>query len=188
MLAQLLAYSPDTVRPDAAAIDTALLLLRVTFGVTMALHGYGKFFQGGRITGTAGGVDSAGQKPGKVMALMAASTEVGAGLGFALGLLTPLMAAGLVGLMIVAGWTVHRHNGFFIVKSGWEYNLILAVGAVAVAMLGPGAFSLDHVLGLDKTLSGWLGLALSAGLGILGGVGLLVAVYRPPAPEASDTP
>ena len=55
-------------------------------------------------------------------------------------------------------------------------------------MLGPDAFSLEHVLGLDKTMNGWLGLALSAGLGILGGVGLLVAVYRPPAPEASDTP
>ena len=29
-------------------------------------------------------------------------------------------------------------------------------------------------------------VAVSAGLGILGGVGLLVAVYRPPAPEAAD--
>ncbi|MCB1027378.1 MAG: DoxX family protein, partial [Microthrixaceae bacterium] len=68
----------------------------------------------------------------------------------------------------------------------WEYNMILAVAAVGVAMLGPGTYSLDHAFGLDDTLSGWLGLAVSAGLGILGGVGLLVAVYRPPAPEAAD--
>lgn len=185
MLAQLLAQDAS-FRPDAAAIDTALLVLRVTVGVTMALHGYGKFFQGGRIPGTAGWFDSMGMRPGKVMALMAASTEVGAGLGLAVGMLTPLMAAGIVGLMIVAGWTVHRKEGFFIVKSGWEYNMILAVAAVGVAMLGPGTYSLDHAFGLDDTLSGWLGLAVSAGLGILGGVGLLVAVYRPPAPEAAD--
>ena len=40
--------------------------------------------------------------------------------------------------MLVAAWTVHRHNGFFIVKEGWEYNLVLAVSAVAVATLGAG--------------------------------------------------
>ena len=181
MLAQLLAYSPDTVRPDAAAIDTALLLLRVTFGVTMALHGYGKFFQGGRIPGTAGWFDSMGMKPGKVMALMAASTEVGAGLGFALGLLTPLMAAGLVGLMIVAGWTVHRHNGFFIVKSGWEYNMILAVMAVGIATIGPGEHSIDWAMGLDLSFNPTIAFIISAGLGLAGGIGLLAACYRPPA-------
>ena len=32
--------------------------------------------------------------------------------------------------MVVAAWTVHRENGFFIVKSGWEYNLVLGVAAV----------------------------------------------------------
>jgi uncharacterized membrane protein YphA (DoxX/SURF4 family) len=39
--------------------------------------------------------------------------------------------------MFVAAWTVHRANGFVIVKEGWEYNLILAVSAVAVAAIGP---------------------------------------------------
>ena len=56
-------------------------------------------------------------KPGKVHALLAASTEVGAGLLLAAGLLTPLAAGAIVALMIVAGWTVHRDKGFFIVAA-----------------------------------------------------------------------
>ena len=64
-------------------------------------------------------------------ARIAATTEMSAGLGLAVGLLTPIPAAGFVALMLVAAWTVHRPNGFFIVKEGWEYNLVLAVSAVA---------------------------------------------------------
>ena len=51
--------------------------------------------------------------------------------------------------MIVAGWTVHRPNGFFIVKEGYEYNLIIAVVAVGIAIIGPGRYSLDWALGFD---------------------------------------
>ena len=88
--------------------------------------------------------------------------------------------------MIVAAWT-HRQNGFFIVKDGWEYNMVLAVVAVGVAVIGPGRYSLDWKLGLDFAFRPGIDLALSAGLGIVAGVGLLAACYRPPAPAASDT-
>lgn len=167
---------------DVDAANFALLLIRVCLGLTMFAHGYNKFFGGGRIPGTAGWFDSIGMRPGKVHALMAASTEVGAGLMFAAGLLTPLSAAAFVGLHIVAAWTVHRHQGFFIVKSGWEYNLVLAVAAVAVAGVGPGEWSLDHLLDLVDPLDGWSGLAIAAGVGTVSGVGLLAAFFRPPAP------
>lgn len=130
--------------------SAGLLLLRVVVGLTMAAHGYNKFFGGGRIPGTARWFDSMGMKPnGRIHAIMAASTEMGAGILFAVGLLTPLAAAGFVGLMIVAGWTVHKPNGFFIVKSGWEYNLVLATVGIGVAMIGPGKYSLDWALGFD---------------------------------------
>ena len=161
--------------------NTALLILRVMLGLTIAAHGYGKFFTGGRIPGTAGWFDSMGMKPGKVHALMAASTEIGAGLLLAAGLLTSLAAGGIVGLMVVAGYTVHRNNGFFIVKSGWEYNFVLAVVAVAIAIAGPGQWSLDDKLDLATKLDGLVGLLLSAVLGVVAGVGLLAAFYRPPA-------
>ena len=157
-----------------------LLLIRVVVGVTLAAHGYNKFFGGGRIPGTARWFDSMGMKPnGKVHAVMAASTEMGAGIGFALGLLTPLTAAGFVGLMVVAAWTVHRPNGFFIVKEGWEYNMVLAVVAVGTATIGAGRYSLDWALGLDFTFKPMVAFLISAGLGLAGGIGLLVTCWKP---------
>ena len=167
------------------AYDFALLLLRVVLGLTMAAHGYNKFFGKGGLAGTAGWFDSMGMKPGIFHARAAASTEMAAGLGLVVGLLTPVPAAGFVALMLVAAWTVHRKNGFFIVKEGWEYNLILAVAAVAVAGLGAGRLSLDYALfhgtGLWDYLQGWGGLAIAVVLGLAGGIGQLVIFYRPPA-------
>ena len=161
--------------------NLALLILRVSFGLTMAAHGYAKVFQGGRLPGTAGWFDSIGMKPGAVHARLAAGTEILAGLGLAIGLLTSLSAAGFVALMLVAGWVVHRANGFFIVSAGWEYNFILAIGAVGIAMLGPGEWSLDDAIGLADDLDGWVGLLIAGVGGVVAGVGQLAIFYRPPA-------
>ena len=170
---------------DGYAYDTALLILRVCLGLTMAAHGYNKFFGGGRIPGTARWFESIGMKPGTLHARIAATTEMSAGLGLAVGLLTPIPAAGFVALMLVAAWTVHRANGFFIVKSGWEYNLVLAVAAVAIAGTGAGRYSLDYALfhcsSFSHYLYGWCGLGIAAVLGVAGGIGQLLIFFRPPA-------
>jgi len=167
----------------ANEINLALLLLRVGLGATMAAHGYGKFFTGGRIAGTAGWFDSMGMKPGKVHAVLAAGGEVLAGLFLAFGLLTPFAALGFVGLMTVAWWTVHRDNGFFIIKEGWEYVFVLGLVAVCIAIIGPGEWSVDHAIGIANNLDGWPGFAISAGGGIAAAAGLLAAFFRPPAKE-----
>ena len=161
--------------------NLALVILRVSFGLTMAAHGYAKVFQGGRLAGTAGWFDSIGMKPGALHARLAAGTEILAGLGLAVGLLTTFSATGFVGVMLVAGYTVHRQNGFFIVKDGWEYNFILAIGAVGIAMLGPGEWSLDNAIGIDDDLDGWLGLIIAAGGGVAAGIGQLALFFRQPA-------
>lgn len=161
-------------------MNLAMLILRVGIGLTFAAHGYGKIFQGGRIPGTAGWFDSMGMKPGKLHAWMAALTEIGAGLLLALGLFTPLAAAGMIGVMVVAGWTVHRHNGFMIVREGWEYTFVLAVVAAAVAILGPMEWSIDSALGIDDNWDGYVGLAIGAGGGVLAGLTQLLLFYRPP--------
>jgi len=167
------------------AYSVGLLILRLVLGLTLAAHGYNKFFGGGRIPGTAGWFESIGMKYGKFQAVVAASTEIAAGLGLAAGLLTPIPAAGFVALMFVAAWTVHRKNGFFIVKEGWEYNLILATAAVAIATTGPGKYSLDHLIfGKHHVLAGWHGLLISLVLGLGGGIGQLVLFYRPAATQS----
>ncbi|BBZ12577.1 DoxX family protein [Mycobacterium branderi] len=165
------------------AYDVGLLILRVALGLTLAAHGYNKFFGGGRIPGTARWFSSIGMKAGTFQALVAASTEVSAGLGLAAGLLTPIPAAGFVALMFVAAWTVHRPHGFFIINEGWEYVMVLAVGAVAVATLGPGQYSLDWLIFGHNWLDGWKGLGISVLLGLAGGIGQLLLFYRPPVKQ-----
>ena len=166
------------------AYSVGLLILRLVLGLTLAAHGFNKFFGGGRIPGTAGWFESIGMKYGKFQAVVAASTEISAGLGLAAGLLTPIPAAGFVALMFVAAWTVHRSNGFFIVKEGWEYNLVLALSAVAVATLGPGQYSLDWLIFGHYWRNGWHGLLISLLLGLGGAVGQLLIFYRPPVKQA----
>src|SRR5271155_3079723 len=159
------------------AYDVGLLILRLVLGLTLAAHGFNKFFGGGRIPGTAGWFESIGMKYGTFQAVVAATTEISAGLGLAAGLLTPIPAAGFVALMLVAAWTVHRPNGFFIVKEGWEYNLVLAT-------LGAGRYSLDWLIFGDNWRAGWDGLLSSLLLGLGGAVGQLLIFYRPPVKQA----
>ena len=165
---------------DADAVSLGLLVMRVCAGVAMAAHGYQKFFKGGKIAGTAGWFDSMGMRPGRVHALLAASTELGAGILFALGFLTPLAAMAFVALMWVAGYTVHWENGFMSAKNGIELNFIYAILAIGVATIGPGEYSVDYHLELIEDLDGWTGLLIAA----VGGVGAALAqlglFYRPP--------
>jgi putative oxidoreductase len=161
--------------------NLAMLLVRVVVGVTLALHGVQKV-RGG-LDGVAGWFDGMGMRPGWLHARFAAFGEIAAGLCLATGLLTTFAGLGFVGLMSVAGWTDHRGKGFFILKQGWEYVMVLAVVAVSIAMLGPGEWSVDHALGIDDDLDGYVGLLVAAGGGLAAAVGLLAVFYRPPTTD-----
>ncbi|HEV7721039.1 MAG TPA: DoxX family protein [Iamia sp.] len=168
----------------AESVSTGVLIIRVIVGVTFAAHGYYKFFKGGKIAGTARWFDSMRMRPnGTVHAYLAATTELVAGGLLALGFLTPLAGAAIVGQMLVAGYTANRENGFWSASKGWEYNLILATVAVGVATIGPGKYSIDHQLELRQAFDPNIGLAVSLFLGLVSGVGVIVGCYRPPAPE-----
>ncbi|PPJ33765.1 DoxX family protein [Nocardia nova] len=169
------------------SLDVGVGLLRVVGGLTMAAHGYQKFFSGGRIAGTARWFDGMGMRPGRVHALSAASVEIIAGLFLAIGMLTPFAGAAFVALMLVAAYTVHRANGFFSVNSGWEYNLVLAVLGASVAITGPGQISVDHLLGLDDTLAGVPGGLIALVGGVAAGLAQLVIFYRPPREVAAQS-
>lgn len=161
----------------ATEFSLALLVFRVIFGFVFALHGWGKVKNG--IGGTAGWFESIGMKPGRLHAWAAAMTEMGAGVLLALGLLTPFAAAGMVGVMVVAGYTVHRDNGFMIVKDGWEYTFIIGLVAAFVAMLGPGEYSLDHLLGVDDALNGYVGLEIAVAVGVVAAAFQMGFFYKP---------
>lgn len=161
-------------------LNLALLVLRVFFGVGLAAHGYNKVFGGGGLAGTGRWFGSIGMKWPSLQARMAAGTEIGAGLLFAAGLLTPLAAAGMIALMVVAGWVVHRPNGFFIVKEGWEYVASIALVAWSVATIGPGRFSLDNAFDIES--SGWTGALVAGVVGVGAAVAQLAVCYRPHSP------
>jgi putative oxidoreductase len=162
-----------------SSIDVAALVLRLVVGLTMAAHGYNHVFGGGGLAGTTRWFASMGLRPAKVHALLSGVGELACGLGLVAGLITPLCAAFVVGTMTVAGVAVHRKNGFFVFKDGFEYVLVLAVACVVLGLLGPGTASLDHLLGLDDVLDGGVGAAIAAGAGLLGAAGLLAACWRP---------
>ncbi len=167
------------------AQNLALLLLRVSLGLMLAAHGYGKVFRGGRLKGTAAWFDSIGMKPGRLHAPLAAGSEIGSGLLMGVGLLHSFAAMAMIGVMTVAGWTVHRNNGFFILDEGWEYVFIIAVAAAALAVLGPGEWSIDHAVGLADDLDGWTGLILALAGVVLAAVQLAV-FFRPLPPSTTD--
>ena len=148
-------------------LDTGLLLLRLLVGLTMAAHGAQKMFGmfgGGGLHGTGSWLESIGFRPGRRQAMLAGGTELGGGLLLALGLITPLAAAIVIGVMIVAAVAGHGGKGFFITKGGWEYCFILAGMAAVLAFTGPGDWSLDRAFGFSGGGLLWGLFAVVAGI------------------------
>ncbi|SDH07971.1 putative oxidoreductase [Sinosporangium album] len=158
-------------------IDSALLVLRLVIGGVVVVHGLNHAFGGGRLPGAARWFESLGLRYGMAQAAASVIVELAAGAGLALGLLTPFAAAGVIGVMVVAGFAAHRRHGFFVFKDGYEYVLVLGLGALVIAIAGPGTASLDAVLGI-AVAGAWPAL-IAGGLGVAGAAVLLGATYRP---------
>jgi len=133
--------------------NVALLALRLTLGAVFLGHGAQKAFGafgGPGFAAASGFIGSLGLRPARFWTALAVGGELLAGLLFLLGLLTPVAGLLVLGTMAVAIAKVHGPKGFFVQNGGYEYNLVLIIAALAVALVGPGAFSLDHVLGLSR--------------------------------------
>jgi putative oxidoreductase len=162
-------------------MDIGLLLLRLVVGLTLAAHGGQKlfgWFGGPGLDGTGQFFTMLGFPPGRRHALMAGLGETGGGLLLALGLLTPAAAALIFSVMLVAVLSVHIKKGFFGQNGGYEYNLVLATAALALAFTGPGRLSLDALL--KHSLSGVCWGVAAFVVGIVGG--LLPLIERRAAP------
>jgi putative oxidoreductase len=176
------------IREVTVDSDLAALLLRAALGAVMVAHGWNHLFGAGGVAGTARWFASMGLRPPKVHALASGSLELLAGSALLLGLFTALQCAAVVGVMTVALVVAHRRNGFFIFRpgQGWEYVAVLIVTAVALAVLGPGAWSLDARLDIADDLDEEVGLTI-CGLGAFAAAAMLAMCWRPGAPEDPDT-
>jgi putative oxidoreductase len=145
-------------------MDTAILIIRLFFGLAMAAHGAQKllgWFGGHGIKATGGTFESIGFRPGAAFAIMAGLGELAGGLSIAAGLLTPFGAAAVIAAMLVAMVSVHLKNGFFANGNGIELPFLYAVAALAISFTGAGAFSFDGFFGLNFAAQPYLALTLN---------------------------
>ena len=166
-------------------LDVALLILRSWAGIVMIAHGIN---HARTLEGTAGWFGKVGFKSPALNARLSAGNEIAIGLALIAGLITSVAAAGLAATMLVAFWAIHRFAGFFVFHrpdEGYEYVATLTVVALAIAMLGPGAISVDSLLGIDDDLSGLIGAGIFAA-GLLAGAGQLAVFWRKPATRERD--
>ncbi|MCP3797880.1 DoxX family protein [Allokutzneria sp. A3M-2-11 16] len=136
-----------TPKKADASGDVGMLALRVVVGCFIALQGEQKLFDwfgGGGLDGTAAFFASRGYAPAYPFAVLAGLTELVGGLLLAVGLLTPLASAALVGVMTNAVAVTLTSVGFWSKDGGAEYPIVVAVIAVCVAAIGPGRYSLDR--------------------------------------------
>lgn len=129
--------------------DVALLLLRLVVGGVYVAHGARKlgWIGDGRPADFRASIARRGFRPPALWAAAAVGAELlGGGLAV-LGLLTPLAGALLLAQSVTIAVLV-APRGFWHTEEGLEYPIVLGVAALAVALVGPGALSLDAALGV----------------------------------------
>jgi putative oxidoreductase len=166
-------------------VAAGLLVLRLVVGLTLTAHGAQKLFGwwgGPGMQSWTAGMVRMRIRPAAPWAWMSALAEFLGGLGLAAGLLIPFPNLAILGSMLVAIALVHWPKGFFTAKGGYEFNLSIIAAIAAIALAGPGAYSLDAVFRIHLPEP----VTLIAGtiLTVLG-VGVALGTRTPqPAPES----
>jgi putative oxidoreductase len=128
----------------------ALLVVRIIVGVIMFAHGLMKLQRGPEMFGQ--GLAEMGVPAPSFMAYVVTFTELVGGALLVVGLLSRFAALALTIDLIVAILLVKLEVGLIAPRgggSGAELDLALIAGFLAILLAGPGAISLDRVLGIE---------------------------------------
>jgi putative oxidoreductase len=161
-------------------VDAALLLVRAGTGALLAGHGAQKlfgWFGGHGLQGTGKWMESMGLKPGTPWALAASAGELGGGMLMALGLGGPVGPIGVLSAMSMATAKVHWGKPIWNTEGGAELPVAYSTAAAAIALAGPGRYSLDHFFGIKMH---W---AIPAALAALAGAMVAYGAMRQPEPQ-----
>lgn len=183
--------TPTKTRPTRVPLawnggtDVGLLLLRFAVGGTFFAHGMQKVFGlwgGPGIGGFAQYLETLGFRETVTLAWVTGITELVAGGFVVLGVLTPLAAAGLVGVMLNAV-LLKAGNGFFVAgpagADAVQLDVLLGLAAAALVLTGPGRIALDRGRTWHRRPAPWGVLALI--VGVTAGV-LVYLLLRGPVP------
>jgi putative oxidoreductase len=140
--------NPLAPKSQSAVSSLGLLVLRITVGVAMCIHGYPK------VQNLTTWMDGAGGGPPPYLQAAAAISEFAGGIALAVGLLTPLAALGIACTMGTAVYFhfTWGHAYMSTSKPGEPYTpsfeLALAYCAAATCILfcGPGRVSIDGLM------------------------------------------
>ena len=147
---------PALTMPAFGAFSSvAPLVLRVITGVVMAAHGYAKLASGP--SGFAEMLSGLGVPAASFMAWVVVLVELVGGIALVLGVLTRLAGALITVNLVVAILLVKLDKGLIASMdspgAGYELDLTLITGSLALVLMGPGPVSLDRLLGIERAVS-----------------------------------
>ena len=122
-------------------------LIRVVAGGSLAIHGYPILF--GNKAAAAKFLESVGFQDGLFWSSIVGTVEFVCGLCLALGLLTRVAAAPIIGFLVIAIVTYHWQFGFAWENRGIEYPLFWSIVVFHFLVRGGGPWSLDALIGRE---------------------------------------
>jgi putative oxidoreductase len=123
-------------------LGLGLTILRIVIGIVFIVHGAQKLFVFG-IGGVTAGFAQMHIPLPMVAAPVVAIVEFVGGIALVVGFFTRIAAILLAIDMAGAILFVHGRNGFFM-PMGYEFALSLMAACVALAVAGPGDYSVDN--------------------------------------------